>query len=457
MNLVNLGVPDMETETELQASRRSTERKSGENGGVHLKPLQPLPQLGKGGLFKLPHPETDDDDDDGNDCISLKEWQPKEAGRSPSSDGNGTSYSAWQPVKVRDASSNGSPVKGSVRTRRIGYVPLVESNGDVCLPPSIHAVTLPKLPSRQPEVNGEEDEEEDDQDNGTYEDGLEDLGDEDEGESALHTMETEVTDNRPKVSHHQHNISLVNGIAPQPDRPTGGIAFDISLDDQDDSRSRRSTGSSRGSSLRVSFINEVVLDSPSPPRHSNKSPFRPRPNQSKSPAKSKPSWDSSAKIGKAAPPPPKKFVRPTLHGIKVKKGQGGVMKQAVRASTSALESDTKAFVVSEGRPREPREAVSRSWDPQQYVGGGEYDSVSHLISKSLVSEDTKKEDNNKKGDTNGVFSKPGRPFLHRSNGAGKNAGDHGVTQNGAEVIIDFPGYVILVSFNHACIERGHAY
>ncbi|KAG0617804.1 hypothetical protein M758_4G016100 [Ceratodon purpureus] len=409
----------MEKETELLPSRKSGEK----------KPLQPLPQLGKTGLFKLPQPETtDDEDDDGNDCISLKEWQPTET-KPPTLDMDGTSYSAWQPVKEKDSSSNGAQVKGSVRSRPVGYTPLVESNGEVCLPPSIHAHALPKLPSRpshQPEDDDEdEDLQEDDQDNGMYEDGLEDdLEDDVEAESANHITEPENTDHRPKVSHHMHNISLSNGIAPQPNHPTGGIAFDISLDDQDDSRPRRSTGSSRGSSLRVSFINEVVLDSPSPPRHSNKSPFRSRSNHSKSPAKSKPGWDSSAKIGKPAPPMPKKFVRPTLHGIKVKKGQGGVAKTAMRASTSVLDTEN-GFTAREGRPRE---AVARSWDPQQYVGGGEYDSVSQLISRSLVTpaEDNKKSDVS----SNGVSSKPARPFLPRSNGAGKN-GEH-VTQNGDE-------------------------
>jgi hypothetical protein len=412
----------MEKETELLPARKSVE-----TGGGELKPLQPLP-LGKVDLFKLPQPDTDDDDDDGNDCISLKEWQPTEA--PPTLETNGTSYSAWQPVKEKDTSSNGAPVNGGVRSRPVGYTPLVESNGDVCLPPSIHGG------AHKPEENDEEeDQQDDDQDNGTYEDGLEDdLEDEAEAESANHVTEPEDTEHRPKVSHHQHSISLVNGIAPQPNHPTGGIAFDISLDDRDDSMPRRSSGSSRGSSLRVSFINEVVLDSPSPPRHSNKSPFRPRPNHSKSPAKTRPGWDSSAKIGKPAPPMPKKFVRPTLHGIKVKKGEGGVAKTALRASTSALETEN-GFAAREGRPRE---AVVRSWDLQQYLGGGEYDSVSQLISKSLVSST----EDNKKGDSNGVSAKPGRPFLPRSNGAGKN-GEYD-TKNGAEVTTDSSGDVLFL-------------
>ena len=441
--LVCLGVVDMEKETELTSSRKS----NGENGAVQPKPLQPLP-LGKVGLFKLPQPDTDDDDDDGNDCISLKEWAPPEV-NSPTLDPSGLSYSAWQPVKEKDPPSNGAPhgatvVKGNARSRPIGYTPLVESNGDVHLPPSIH----------NPEETNEEqdDQQEDDGDDVAYEDAAEDdqEDDEDEVEAELIKLATEPedTEHRKKASHH-HNISLVNGIAPPPTHPTGGIAFDISLDDHDDSRSRRSTGSSRGSSLRVSFINDVVLDSPSPPRHNNKSPFRARPNHSKSPSKSRPTWDSSAKIGKPAPPMPKKFVRPTLHGIKVKKGEGGVAKTAMRASTSALENGSAGTEGRSREPRDPKEAVARSWDSQHYRSGGEYDSVSLLISRSLVSstEDHKDAKDTKKGDSNGVSSKPTRPFLPRSNGTRKPDDRSTHNGNGAEVIPDSLGAVFVLFVN----------
>jgi hypothetical protein len=111
-----------------------------------------------------------------------------------------------------------------------------------------------------------------------------------------------------------------------------------------------------------------------------------------------------------------------------------VAKTALRASTSALETEN-GFAAREGRPRE---AVVRSWDLQQYLGGGEYDSVSQLISKSLVSST----EDNKKGDSNGVSAKPGRPFLPRSNGAGKN-GEYD-TKNGAEVTTDSSGDVLFL-------------
>lgn len=412
----------MEKETELLPPRKSLE-----NGVVQLKPLQPLP-IGKVVLFKLPQVQNNndvegEDNDDDDDAISLKEWQPSP--RSPTVDATGTSYSAWKPVREKsDASSNGNdaPVKGSLRSRPVGYTALVESNGDVCLPSSIHGITLPAHKPSEVE-DDDDDAQEDDQVNGTYEDGLDDdLEDEEEDEAQL-TEPDEAEHHRPKASHHQHSISLVNGIAPPPAHPTGGIAFDISLDDHYDNQPRRSTGSSRGSSLRVSFINEVVLDSPSPPRNGSKSPFRLRndaksPSQSTTSAKGKPGWDSSAKVGKSAPPMPKKFVRPTLHGIKVKKGQGGVAKTAMRASTSVLET---GFAARDGRPKV--EAVARSWDAQ-YVGG-EYDSVSQLISKSLVSEEsTRKEDS----------ARPARPFMPRSNGGLKPHEDHEV-QNGSEEVI----------------------
>ena len=68
--------------------------------------------------------------------------------------------------------------------------------------------------------------------------------------------------------------------------------------------------------------------------------------------------------------------------------------------------------------------MTRSWD-SHYLGGGDYDSVSQLISRSLVSST---EGNKSKQDS----SKPGRPALPRSNGVRKND-DHD-SQNGGVVI-----------------------
>nr|PNR42294.1 hypothetical protein PHYPA_017123 [Physcomitrium patens] len=407
--------------------------------------MQPLP-LGQAALFKLPLPGHDDDEDR-NECMSLREWQPEEP-TCHTVVSNGTSYRAWEPVKEKDSTaSNGIPtMKGSVRTRPLGYVPLVEANRDVTLPSSIVGVTRTKqLPLAQPELTQEEDQHENGHESGTSN---EDPEDELEDEVTDDITEPEVKE-RKVSSHHRHNISLVNGIAPPPTQlaqkggiafdishhqesvsvsprlphvPKGGIAFDITLDDHDvGSLPRRSTGSSRDSSRRVSFVTgqEVELDSPNSSRSKSKSPYRSQQNNSRNLAKNKPGWDSSAKVGNPPPPMPKKFVRPTLHGIKVKKGQGGVAKTAMRASMTSAEVQNGTAGVS--RPRDLR--VARSWDPQ-YCGGGEYDTVSQLISKSFMAsnEDTKE-------DSRGFSI----PFLPRSND-GRKQDDHGeaLKQSGSE-------------------------
>lgn len=426
----------MAKETEAQ----TTPRKSGELNVVPLKGMQPLP-LGQAALFKLPLPGHDDDEDR-NECMSLREWQPEEP-TCHTVVSNGTSYRAWEPVKEKDSTaSNGIPtMKGSVRTRPLGYVPLVEANRDVTLPSSIVGVTRTKqLPLAQPELTQEEDQHENGHESGTSN---EDPEDELEDEVTDDITEPEVKE-RKVSSHHRHNISLVNGIAPPPTQlaqkggiafdishhqesvsvsprlphvPKGGIAFDITLDDHDvGSLPRRSTGSSRDSSRRVSFVTgqEVELDSPNSSRSKSKSPYRSQQNNSRNLAKNKPGWDSSAKVGNPPPPMPKKFVRPTLHGIKVKKGQGGVAKTAARATMTSAEIH-QGIAIMEGRSRDV--PVARSWDPQ-YCGGGEYDSVSQLISKSLASAaDEIKED------PHGFHN---RQYIPRSNG-GRKQDDNGET------------------------------
>ncbi|XP_024371194.1 uncharacterized protein [Physcomitrium patens] len=426
----------MVIETGLQA----TSRKSGEL--VRLKDLQALP-LGMSPIFKLPQPGKDEDDD-GNDCISLKKWQPDEIA-AQSIISNGMSYSAWRPVKEKQstASVNGiTVVRASVRKHPIGYAPLVEANGDVSLPPSMNGNTHPKQLSENEPKRIEQDEWR--ETGHGYITSDEDPEDELEDQVANTVKEPEVKEERTIRPHHQHNISLVNGIAPPPAQaansegivfdisrhedgisispssprsPQGGIAFDITLDGHyDDSLPRRSTGSSRDNARHVSFVTgrELELDLPSPPRSKGKSPYRSRKNHSKSPVKSKPGWDSSAKVGTPPPPMPKKFVRPTLHGIKVKKGQGGVAKTAARATMTSAEIH-QGIAIMEGRSRDV--PVARSWDPQ-YCGGGEYDSVSQLISKSLASAaDEIKED------PHGFHN---RQYIPRSNG-GRKQDDNGET------------------------------
>ncbi|XP_024374231.1 uncharacterized protein [Physcomitrium patens] len=397
----------MEKESELLATRNAV------GNSVLLTPLQPLP-FGKT-LFKIAQPDNaddDDDDDDGNDCISLKEWQPAET-TSPrrttavaAANENGTSYSAWKPVKDNGTSSNVLPSKGSTCTLPIGYSPTVETSDDVCSSPPTHRDTTDEVPLSVPERNVEEDQHEDDSENGSYEDCLEDVvKNQPEAEPVDGGTVATETEHRPKTSHHQHNISLANGIAPS--NPTAGNGYDITLDDRDNSLSRRSTGSSRGSSLRVSFINEVMIDSPSPPRKTSKSPLRTQKVRSRSPPK-RPSWDSSAKIGKSAPPMPKKFVQPTLHGIKVKKGQGGVAKIAKRASMTSAEIENS--LSREGRSSS-RGLVAQSWDSQQYRGGSEFDGISQMISSPLAFPSQEKTE-----DTHKFSSTTAKPFVPKSNG-----------------------------------------
>lgn len=435
----------MEKETELTTSAHLSDN------DALLKALQ---ARGGGLMFKLPqltnvnnnnNNNNDDDDNDVSDMVSLKDWQPAPP-----------SHTQQRPSVVREMSPmeahlNGIQMKGSVRTR---YIPLMEpkkpkevhkeevNNNKAPL----HIVGAPsKLPSLEVVDEGNNN-----NNNGHHH--------HDHTEKEREEEQEEQSDNRepPLIQiHHQHSISLANGIAPEPAR--GGIAFDISL--EDDGMSARS--SSRGSSLRVSFVDEVNLGSPSPPRARapSKSPTRARsgplshqqthnqshqqshqshPTTSGNRPKSNPMppWESSTKVGPASAPLPKKYVQPTLHGIKVKKGQTTGIKnrlpQPVRNSMPSLEIENEYRSNNNGHHHVDKDGyggwehrsgqlVGRSLD-SHYFGGGEYDSASKLISSNLVSpvESTREEEPQSQPQPQPRKSSS-RPFKTRSNGSHKSS------------------------------------
>uniref|UniRef100_A0A7I4CUK2 Uncharacterized protein n=2 Tax=Physcomitrium patens TaxID=3218 RepID=A0A7I4CUK2_PHYPA len=365
----------MEKESELPASQMR-----GESGGAHLKPVQPS-TLNNATLKPPQANDNEVEDDDGNDCISLKEWQPTETTSSRpfvNINGNGTSYSAWLPVKENKASPGGlPPLKDNNHNRS---TPLLEINGDVCIPHSIHRAAPSKLTLSESKRTSPRDQLEDGADNRMPVEGFEDhLKIKPATEPTNHVSVPKLIGPRPEKNHRHHSTRLENGIPSS--QPAGRSDSDNALDDRSNSMSLRSTESSRGCSLRVSFINEVMLESPSPPQKATTSSFLPQKNRSKSPLK-RPNWDRSAKIGKAAPPMPKKFVRPTLHGIKVKRGQGGVAKTAMRASMSSLETEN-GFAMQDRS--NSTGTVAQSWDSQQYRGGGNHDYMSLPASSTFVS------------------------------------------------------------------------
>lgn len=398
--LVNFLV--MERETELTQSWNSEITRVDENGGV----LQGIPLLVGGEMrtFSLPAPL----DDDGTD-VSLKDWQVGPGGNSTDRERRGV-----YPIK---------PFKGSVRMRFTPMEPRLDedqySSQGQSSPELFETPTTPRTPrasstgTRSNSASPTKSFRHQGNPPGINFQSL---------QPETPSGESDFSPNRD-AHHQQQNITSID-VSETSSPRTSGMAFDACIDgispdevtpENANLRCRSQRGSSRGNSLRVSFVEKTEVapePRPSPPikiRHTLKSRSLREPKEVKI---SQPKWESSTKISShpTPSPTPKPTVHAPKHGVRPRKSSTpGAKPRAHSQPTPEIVPEPHSNLYSSaGRSFGSQRHSRRSPDSQHFSGESDklYDSSSQELGTS----------SNESGRENVTSLKPNSPsYRVRSN------------------------------------------
>lgn len=375
----------MERETELTQSWNPELAALNDKGGL----LNGIPLLVGGELktFSLPVPL----DDDGTD-ISLKDWQlgPR----------NSLDREAAAPYSIK-------PFKGSVRTRFTPMEPRLDedlSPRGQSSPDHFETPTTPRTPrtstsgTRSSSVSPSK--------------SFLQEGD----QTLLATLQNDSSSTPANGSESNNSLQSVDSDGHQthhvqqnttPSASSGGIAFDVTLEDQTLGNSNADTNNKSARSLRVSFVeNSQTPHRPSAPVVRHRSPLKSRSLHPPKEVKAlQPKWESSTKIrhpistSSGTTPVTKPHVQAPMHGVRRKSTPGAKPRAAVAPMpmpTQEIETEFQGSsgYLSEGRilgsDRLSGRDLRRSLDSQSmgYSRGdcGEYSSnhLSNHLSRDLT-------------------------------------------------------------------------